>query len=223
VEEEKIIEELRKLTPQEREKLMEKVEEEGKPPYILWGANPLAIKATLKTIELRGSVTYRELRETLRRDIDPNLDEEEKYSFGIIPDNGEGNLFRIEKKQEKRDWKITLTPSGQKIAQFLDDDFGKLHPHEIVLFRGLQPHAPGITVLELLIEAGEKGILNEELVKEMKRRYGKAGEHYLGYFKTWYRRLGLIKAEQDTETPRCKRFFYNPPSASEFWKTRQEG
>lgn len=195
-----LIKKLKKLWFEERgevleeaeiREILEKAETRAKVPIMHWSPNPMAVKHTLNFLSVRGR-KLKEVREELRRRGDIE-DEEEKYNFGVIPRDG-NEFFKVE-----GDWgpeaKVSLTGIGKEFAKVLSDE-EHLNPLEKTVMIGIQPYGSAFVYLSILEQNREEGILREDLKEKLEGIYGGSGRYYLGYYTSWFSRVGLIEKER---------------------------
>lgn len=190
---EELAEQLRELPPEERRELLEELETEEGIPILSWSSNPEAVKAAFNFVEREGTVTFEELRSFLHSE--GHIDAEEgSYNFGIV-DTEDGPFFDTTGGREP-DTEISFTELGEEYAAVFDDS-PELRPIERTLLIGLQPYGSAYRYLGILEAHGEEGILREDLEEELVDAYAGSGSYYIGYYNSWFHKLGLVEKERD--------------------------
>jgi len=190
---EELAEQLKQLPPEERRELFEELESEDKIPILGWSSNPEAVKAAFNFVENEGTVTFEELRSFLHRE--GHIDAEEgSYNFGIV-DTENGSFFHTTGGREP-DTEISLSELGHEYAEVFDENT-ELRPIERTLLIGMQPYGSAYYYLGILESHGEDGILREDLEEELVDAYSGSGSYYLGYYNSWFHKLGLVEKERD--------------------------
>ncbi|ELY53650.1 hypothetical protein C491_20961 [Natronococcus amylolyticus DSM 10524] len=190
---EDLAEQLKKLSADERRKLLEEVETDDKLPILRWSSNPEAVKAAFKFVERKDTVTFEELRSYLQSE--GHIDAEEgSYNFGIV-DTDDGAFFSTTGDRDPNT-EISLTDTGREFAAVFDENPG-LRPIERTLLIGMQPYGSAffyLSTLEAYREDG--GLLREELQEALVDEYEGSGKYYTGYYNSWFHKLGLVEKEK---------------------------
>lgn len=189
---EKLLEELKKLPPEERAELLKVLEPTSEIPIMHWTPNPLAVKSVFNFLLKNGEVELEQIREHLQRN-DLVRSERGEYNFGIIP--RDGNLFFNVKGNWGANAKVSLTETGEEFARLFDDR-KSLRPIEKTILIGLQPYGSAFVYLSILEQHREKGVLREDLKDELAKLFGGKGRYFTGYYTTWFSRIGLIRKEK---------------------------
>jgi len=190
---EELAEKLRQLPPEERQQLLEELETEDRLPILRWSSNPEAVKAAFNFVEREGTVTFEELRSYLHSE--GHIDAEEgSYNFGIVGTE-DGPFFDTTGERES-DTEISLTELGEEYAAVFDDST-VLRPIERTLMIGMQPYGSAFRYLGILEAHGEDGVLREDLERELVDAYSGSGSYYIGYYNSWFHKLGLVEKERD--------------------------
>lgn len=188
-----LAEQLRQLPQEERQELLKELENEDEVPILRWSSNPDAVKAAFNFVEREGTVTFEDLRSVLHGE--GHIDAEEgSYNFGIV-DTENGPFFETSGERDS-DTEISLTELGEEYAAVFDDTAG-LRPIERTLLIGMQPYGSAYRYLGILEAHGEEGVLREDLEEELVDTYSGSGSYYLGYYNSWFHKLGLIEKERD--------------------------
>jgi len=183
---------LKELRPEERRELIESIEQEDEVPILGWSSNPEAVKAAFNFVEREGVVTLEELRSYLHGE--DHIDAEKgSYNFGIVDTDNE--VFFNSTGDRSAGPEISLTSLGEEVAEVFDQTSG-LRPIERTLLIGMQPYGSGFRYLSILEENRENGILREDLEEKLMDEYKGSGKYYLGYYNSWFHKLGLVEKEQ---------------------------
>lgn len=190
---EDLAEKLKKLSADERRKLLEEVETDDELPILRWSSNPEAVKAAFKFVEREGTVTFEELRSYLQSE--GHIDAEEgSYNFGIV-ETDDGTFFNTTGDRDP-DTEISLTDTGREFAAVFDESPG-LRPIERTLLIGMQPYGSAFFYLGTLEAHREDGgLLREELQEALVDEYKGSGKYYTGYYNSWFHKLGLVEKER---------------------------
>lgn len=190
---EDLAEQLKKLSVEERRKLLEEVETEDELPILRWSSNPEAVKAAFQFVEREGTVTFEELRSYLHSE--GHIDAEQgSYNFGIV-ETDDGAFFHTTGDRDP-DTGISLTDTGKEYAAVFDENPG-LRPIERTLLIGMQPYGSAFFYLGTLEEhRDEDGLLREELEEALVDEYEGSGKYYTGYYNSWFHKLGLVEKER---------------------------
>ncbi|MFC3958654.1 hypothetical protein [Halovivax cerinus] len=186
-------EQLKKLSPEERRKLLEDVERDDELPILRWSSNPEAVKAAFNFVESEETVTFEELRAYLQSE--GHIDAEEgSYNFGIV-ETDEGAFFNTTGDRDP-DTEISLTDTGREFASVFDNG-PDLRPIERTLLIGMQPYGSAFFYLGTLeAHRDDGGLLREELEETLVDEYKGSGKYYTGYYNSWFHKLGLVEKER---------------------------
>ncbi|KXA90250.1 hypothetical protein AKJ57_04290 [candidate division MSBL1 archaeon SCGC-AAA259A05] len=203
VNKERILKDLKNLPPEERKEILDQIKPEKELPILYWTTNPITAKLTFKFLQNQGEATLEEIREFLQNQgaIRANKGE---YNFGVIP--RDGDLFFNIDGSWGENCKVSLTETGKKFAEIFRKD-KEMTSLERSLLIGIQPYGSGFVYLSILEKNREKGVLREDMQKELVNLYGNKGKYFTGYFTTWFSRIGLIKKEKDGRKVRYKPTF----------------
>lgn len=190
---EDLAEQLKKLSADERRKLLEEVETDDELPILRWASNPEAVKAAFNFVEREGTVTFEELRSYLHGE--GHIDAEQgSYKFGIV-DTDDGSFFHTTGDRDA-DTEISLTDTGKEYASVFDENPG-LRPIERTLLIGMQPYGSAYFYLGTLeAHRDDDGLLREELQEALVDEYEGSGKYYTGYYNSWFHKLGLVEKER---------------------------
>lgn len=189
---EDLAEQLKKLSSDERRKLLEEVEADDELPILRWSSNPEAVKAAFNFVAREETVTFEELRSYLQSE--GHIDAERgSYKFGIVEDD-DGVFFHTTGDREP-DTEISLTDTGKEYAAVFDENSG-LRAIERTLLIGMQPYGSAFFYLGTLEAHRDDGLLREELQEALVDEYEGSGKYYTGYYNSWFHKLGLVEKER---------------------------
>lgn len=203
---EHLLEELDRLTPEERAALRAKLDEDPRPPLAGWSPDPLKLKVALGYLAEEGAVTREELASRLSS-VD-GIADITSMDFGLVG-RSTNDVFHVEKGDGKAEDVLSLTEQGRQLAEMFDDDVDGLRPVETALYRGLSLYGHmgaflGILERHRQDDGHPDGMLKEDLVAQMEEFYGGEATNYTGYLGTLCDRLELITRSRDGNRARYK-------------------
>lgn len=201
IEAEDVLDQLQQLPPEERERVLQMMDEPTDPPLVEWASNPLKAKAALRRLTEVSECSREELAAHLN-DLD-ELGKVQSMNFGLVG-RRTNDLFHVEKGGSKGEDVLSLTAVGREVAEKFNDDMSGLTAVEKSLYRGLHMYGHYVAFLGELErymrvedDPHEDGILKADLVDRLESYYGNEADSYAGYCGTLGERLGLIVRERD--------------------------
>lgn len=198
---EDVLDQLQQLPPEERQRVLQMLDEPTEPPLVEWASNPLKAKAALHRLTEVRECTREELAAHLN-DID-ELGEVQSMNFGLVG-RRTNDLFHVEKRGSKGEDVLSLTAVGRDVAEKFNDNMSGLTPVEKSFYRGLHMYGHYVAFLGELErymrvedDPHEDGILKADLVERLEAYYGNEADSYAGYCGTLCERLGLIARRRD--------------------------